>query len=58
MVENIDEWTEFTIPIEYTSTDRVPTHILIVCSSSRWGDYFTGCDKSELWVDDFELIYD
>ena len=58
MVENIDEWTEFTIPIEYTSTDRVPTHILIVCSSSRWGDYFTGCDKSELWVGDFELIYD
>ena len=55
---NIDEWTEFTIPIEYTATDRVPTHILIVCSSSRWGDYFTGCDKSELWVDDFELLYD
>ena len=31
---------------------------MIVCSASRWGDYFTGSTKSEMWVDDFELIYD
>lgn len=60
MIDDIDQWTEFTIPLEYRdgATDRIPTHLIIVCSASRWGDYFTGYDKSLLCVDDFELIYD
>lgn len=56
--ESIEQWTEFTIPLEYRATDRVPTHIIIVCSGSRYGDYFTGSTKSVLWLDDFELIYE
>ncbi len=55
--ESVDEWTQITIPIEYTSTDRKPTHLIVVCSASRWGDYFIGSSQSVMWVDDFELIY-
>lgn len=58
MSQNVDEWTEITIPITYTNKDIRPTHLLVVCSASRWGDYFTGSTRSEMWVDDFELIYD
>lgn len=57
ITENIDEWTEFTIPLEYNELDRVPTHIIVVCSASKYGDYFTGGSGSIMMVDDFELIY-
>lgn len=60
MVNEIKDWEEFTIKLDYRdgATNLIPTHLLIVCSASRWGDYFTGYDKSTLCVDDFELIYD
>lgn len=58
MVDDIDEWTEITIPIKYKATDIEPTNLLIVCASSRWGDYFTGSVSSEMWLDDLELIYE
>jgi hypothetical protein len=56
--QSVNDWTEFTIPLEYRATDRVPTHIIIVCSASRYGDYFTGSSKSVMWLDDFELVYE
>ena len=56
--ESVGEWTEFTIPLDYRATNRVPTHIVITCSASRYGDYFTGSTQSVMWVDDFELIYE
>ena len=34
-----------------------PTHITVVFSSSALGDFFTGAIGSELWVNDFLLIY-
>lgn len=55
--ESVDEWTQVTIPIRYVATDRIPTHVIVVSSASRWGDYFIGSSQSILWVDDFELIY-
>lgn len=55
--ESVDKWTQLTIPIEYVSTDKKPTHIMVVCSASRWGDYFTGSTQSVMWIDDFELVY-
>lgn len=58
MIEDVDDWTEVVIPIEYNRLDVKPTNLMIVCSASRWGDYFTGSTRSEMWVDDFELIYD
>ncbi|MBR5281806.1 MAG: PCMD domain-containing protein [Alistipes sp.] len=56
--ETIGEWREVTIPLEYVTTSKVPTHIVIVNSASRLGDYFTGSTQSVLWLDDMELLYE
>jgi len=56
--ENIPDFIPFEIELNYRSTSRVPKYILIVSSSSKYGDYFTGGDGSELYIDDFELLYD
>ncbi|MBQ1939526.1 MAG: PCMD domain-containing protein [Alistipes sp.] len=56
--ESVGEWMEFTIPLNYVATDRIPTHIMICCAASRYGDYFTGSTESVMWVDDFELLYE
>ena len=56
--ESITEWQEVVIPLEYTTTSVVPTHITIVCSASRLGDYFTGSTQSVMWLDDMELLYE
>lgn len=58
LTQSVDEWREFTIELDWRVTDVVPTHLMIVCSASRWGDYFTGSTASRMWLDDFELIYD
>lgn len=58
LTASYSEWQEFTIPLKYVATDRKPTHIVVVCSASRWGDYFIGSTSSVLVVDDLELIYD
>lgn len=50
---------ELLIPITWyknAATDK-PTHIVIVCCSSKYGDYLEGGAGSMLYVDDFELIY-
>ena len=52
-----DGWKKIEIPLEYTTTSKAPTHIIISCASSMLGDYFTGCSTSTLWVDDFRLEY-
>lgn len=56
--ESIGEWRHVTIPLEYVTTSKVPTHITIVCSASRLGDYFTGSTQSVMWLDDMELLYE
>ncbi len=58
IVDDIDDWTQVTIPIRYTDKGIVPTNLMIVCAASRWGDYFTGSTRSEMWLDDLELVYD
>lgn len=58
--ENVNSngrWKEFNIPFVYYDLNRKPTHLLIVCSSSKYGDYFHGSDASVLYLDDFELVY-
>ena len=52
------EWRQITIPIDYHSTTAYPTHIVISCASSMFGDYFTGCDTAKLWLDNIELLYE
>lgn len=55
---NWNGWVEVTIPLEYSNLTLEPTHIIISCAASKYGDYFEGCEKSVMWLDDFELIYD
>ena len=55
--ESTDGWIEFTLPLEYTSTSRIPTHIVLVFTGSHFGDYFTGSTQSCMVVDDIELVY-
>lgn len=57
LTESTDGWVEFTLPLEYTTTSRVPTHIVVVFTGSHFGDYFTGSTQSCLMVDDVELLY-
>ena len=56
--EPVRDWVQFEIPIDYRATDIVPTHLIIVCSASRWGDYFTGSTQNRMWLDDFELVWE
>ncbi|MBR0393548.1 MAG: PCMD domain-containing protein [Alistipes sp.] len=52
------EWYEFNIPLEYRDYETAPTHIILVCTSSRYGDYYVGSSTSTMWIDDLELCYD
>ena len=58
VTKTTSEWVEYTIPIDYRQFTTYPTHIVISCAASQFGDYFTGYDKSALWVDAVELIYE
>ena len=51
---------ELIIPIEYfdRSNGVLPTHLVIVCSASKYGDFFSGGEGSTMYLDDFELIYE
>lgn len=51
-------WIEYTIPLDYKDLKTTPTHIIVSCASSQYGDYFTGCDTSKLWIDKVELVYE
>ena len=55
--EDVSSWTTQTIDIHYYN-DRIPTTIIVVAASSKYGDYFTGGEGSQLKVDDFKLIYE
>lgn len=52
-----NDWEKFNIPLIYRDLSATPTHILIVASASKYGDYFTGSTSSIMYLDDFELIY-
>lgn len=49
-----------TIPLEYydRAKNTEAKFLIIVCSASKFGDYFCGGEGSTMYVDDFELIYE
>lgn len=51
-------YQSFSFDIVYRDTESIPTHILIVATSSKYGDYFTGSTSSVLYLDEFELGFD
>lgn len=60
-VEGIqNDYAPFEISLQYD--DAIPRtgqyYIVIVATSSRYGDYFTGAIGSCLYIDEFELDYD
>ena len=56
--QTASSYQEKVLTLDYRATDRVPTHILVVSSASKYGDFFTGGAGSILWVDNFELLYE
>ena len=52
------DWFQITMPLDYHTETVYPTHIIVSCASSQFGDYFTGCDSSKLWIDGVELLYE
>ena len=55
--EQTNTWVEYTIPLNYRDIDTLPTHIVVSCAASQFGDYFSGCSSSKLWLDKVELVY-
>lgn len=54
------ELQEVNIPLKYKKYARTvkPKYLVIVCSASKFGDYFCGGEGSTMILDDFELVYD
>lgn len=48
------------IPFIYNQRAKTarPTHLVIVCCASKFGDFFSGGEGSVMYLDDFELIYE
>lgn len=55
--QETDGYSQFTIDIEYRDMVRKPNMIVVVATSSRYGDYFTGAAGSLLYVDELELVF-
>lgn len=55
---DVNEWTSHTLELKYKDNTRIPTHIQVVASSSKYGDYFTGGVGSTLVLDNLKLHYE
>lgn len=55
--KNVDAYKKFVIDLEYRDLNRKPKYIIIVASSSKYGDYFQGGKGSEMWMDALQLVY-
>lgn len=49
-----------SIPLTYYERAKTakPLYLIIVCSASKYGDYFCGGEGSVMYVDDFRLVYE
>lgn len=54
----MSDYAAFNIPIRYFRTDLKPSYIIIAATSSKYGDYLTGGEGSQLYVDEFELLFE
>ena len=51
-------WKQVTVPFDYKSLTKYPTHILVSAAASKFGDYFAGSSDSAMWLDNLELVYE
>ena len=56
--QTTSSYKQIEIPLEYRYTNRTPKYIIIVASSSKYGDYYIGGVGSKLWLDEMELVYE
>lgn len=56
--DNQNDWTTKTITLDYRYKFYKPKYIIVVISSSKYGDYFIGSDSSLLKIDNLKLLYD
>lgn len=56
--DNSGGYQPFNISLEYRYINRQPKFAVIVGSSSKYGDYFTGSTTSLLYLDEFEFHFD
>ena len=56
--EDVTEWTTETLTLNYRVKNRQPKYIIVVASSSKYGDYFTGGEGSLMQLDNVELLYE
>ena len=54
--KDISSWTTETMDIHYRS-DKTPKYIIVYATSSKYGDFSTGGEMSELKLDNIELLY-
>ena len=54
----VSSYTPLELNLKYNSTSRIPTYLIVVCSASKYGDYFTGAAGATLIIDEFSLEYD
>lgn len=56
--ESHPEWNTYELPIVYKEgVTTKPTHLVLTFTCSGYGDYFTGSEDSEMYVDDVEFVY-
>ena len=55
--QSTSTYQQIDIPLTYRDY-RTPRYIIIVCSASKYGDYYLGGVGSTLWLDEMELVYE
>lgn len=55
---DVPNWTSHTLELKYKDNTRIPTHIQVVASSSKYGDFFTGGVGTLLYLDNLKLHYE
>lgn len=56
--DNVTQWTTETLTLDYRHLNRKPKYIIVVASSSKYGDYFIGGDQTVLRLDNLHLLYE
>lgn len=51
-------YQKITLDLAYRATNRTPKYLVVVCSASKYGDYFTGGAGSSLTVDELSVTFD
>lgn len=55
--EKTNGMVAFNLTLKDVNPSKQWTHIILVASASRYGDYFSGGNGSTMWIDDLQLVY-